>query len=773
MAPGALNNTEHDQYSSFSDREIHAQKRTRSAEWQSHGSWDHEANEPASSADNEGDHFNPGRPSRFLEGSMNDRVSNTLPSLYLQDERAMDQIHNGATHDQTKRLTHHPNNSISHTSAGNESTKSSGFFRFGKAVASAFNPVHIWQGLNVRSRDKQEPVGHQEAALLKERQAKAEKAYADLKQSGFKGTKGVPQARYSSDLPITKSEQDTGGPQASLQRDSGIDVDGYRSSGELGGNGGIHDSNDYLLPPPPIPGFGRAASPASDLSSKKNSLTHLRSPSLQSLRNAISQVHLPTAKRQADSLGPPLALAHNASMQDVTDQKSLKSQRSRKELEKQEKLGKKVSDLEAKLSSARRDLEHAMGNDSLPRHLNFSRKHLVSGDLPSLSSVGLVNRKTRDPSVEKRYPNKPQTEAAKDLDAALASSKARSSEQHPKPDKAIVEPKTTFSGRAVANLEQHKRPDSKKPGTKKRKSSGGAENDLIYKPDTDGDDDAEWEVGKVATVKKSGRSRKSQKVEKDEVMVHHDKSTVDESQPTNKPERRTAAQIEPQRVIKTFEPEAVDKSKIMMMRPKGSREEPFGQLTEDIVNLRKEYPGVTDKEVVNYIASLLLPPRSDEKEETYSFKISAPLDPLIEEKENPGIADSKIEVHQHSPPKRLRKTYSEKTLTKHTSVAHLNEPPPTFLGRPRSTSPLKKDNRLSPRLFSPPPSADYSKPANLSATTDDAISVSPAKDGNIPPIPNIPRDLEGHVRPVKPGVGTGEAMSDAEKEQYEWPEDVF
>lgn len=708
---------------------------------------------------------------------MNDRVSNTLPSLYIQDEHAMIQYHNGETHLQTSRLTHHANNSISHTSANSESTKSSGFARFGKAVASAFNPGNIWQGFSGRSRDKQEPMGHPKPALLRERQTKAEKAYGELKQSGFKGTKGVIQARPSSDLPTHISEQATEVLKASLQQDSGIDFDNHRSSSDLDGNGRIYARNDYLMPPPPIPGFGRAASPASEAGSTTRPASHLRSPSLQSLKNAISQVHLPSVKRHDDALAHPLAPAYNASinasMQDVSDHKIVKSQLSRKEFEKQEKLGKKVSDLEAKLNSARRELEHAKGNDQPPRHSQYSRKPFVPGELPSSSSERLLRRRGRDPQSQQHEADKPKTEAAKDLDVALTSSKARSPQQDLKSGAANVESKTTFAGRAAVKAEQHKNADSKRAIIKKRKSSGGAENAVRYKPDSDNDDDAEWEAAKAAPIKKPGRPRKAQKVEKEEIFVHHDKVSVDEAQPTFKTERTTADQAELHRAIKLFKPETVDKNKIMRMRSEGNRDAPFGQLSEDIVHLRQEYPSVTDKEIVNYIASLLNEHKRVEKEATHNLMVRAPLDPLIEEKENPGMTDGKLEGQPLSSPRRLRKTYSEKTLTKHTSVAHLNEPPPTFLDRPRSMSPLKRDNKSSPRLFSPPPSADYSTPANLSINADDAITVSPAKDGSIPPIPEIPHELEGHVMPINPAPVSGHGLSEAEREQYEWPEDVF
>ena len=773
VVAGPSDDADLDRNPSIDDRDVQVQKRNRSAQWQSRESWDLEPDQPAGSPDKEGYHINQGRPSRFLEGSMNDRVSNTLPNLYIQGEHAMDQYHNGGTLNQTMRLTHHPNNSISHTSAGNESTKSLGFFRFGKAVASAFNPVHMWQGFNGRSRDKQESVVRPEVALLRERQIQADKAYAELKQSGFKGTNGASRAQHSSDLPTTKPKQDTEGPQAPLQLDSGIEVDTYRSSGELSGIGRASASNDYLLPPPPIPGFGRAASPITGPSSGKRPSQHLRSPSLQSLKKAMSQAHLPSVKRHSESLAPPLALAHNVSMQDVTDQRTLKSQPSRKELEKQEKLGKKVSLLEEKLNSARRELELAVGNDAPPGPSQYPTNASASGEVPFSSSERLSNCKTRVPQAEQHDLNKRQTEAAKDLDAALASSKARKQQHNLNPSKGTVEQKSTFAGRAAAKIEQHKKADSKKPVTNKRKSSGGAENDVRYKPDSDNDDDVEWEAAKTAPVRKPGRPRRLQKVEKDEVLVHDDRAMVEAAQPTSKPEKTSAAQTEPRHAIKTFEFEAVDKDKIMRMRLKSNRDAPFGQLSEDIVNLRKEYPSATDAEIVNYIASLLLEHDTAGKEETLNHMVNAPLDPLIEEKENPGMLDGKCEGRQFTSPRKLRKTYSEKTLTKHTSVAHPNEPAPTFLGRPRSASPLKKDDKQSPRLFSPPPSAGYSKPANLSATVMDAISASPAEDGSIPPMPKIPRELEAQVKPVRAAAVSGDALSKAEGEQYEWPEDVF
>ena len=719
---------------------------------------------------------------------MNDRVSNKPPSLYIKDEQIMERYRNHEDAGHLKRLTHHPNSSISQTSAGVDNTKSSGIFRFGKAVANAFNPVNIWQGLNGRRKENQENIGHPEAALLNERQAKAHKAYAELKQSDFEGTKGVLRTRDSAALPSDKLEQDIEGPRQSLHRDSGIDVDSYRSSDEHKDGGRVFAANDYLAPPRPIAGFGRSASPASDFTPGKNSSLHLRSSSLQSLKKAMSHVHLPVVKRQGDSLAPPLALIQNASLQDVTEEKELKKQPSRKDLEKQQKLGKKVSDLEAKLDMARHELQLAKSNDATPYQSQHRRKPFVPGALPSLPSEGLLDSRARDRKAPQRDDNEHATEATRKIDAAVKASKARTAQINTKADASPSERETTFAARAAAKAQQHKPIDTKKPTTKKRKSSGGVDDDVRYKPDIEDDDDAEWEAAKAEPKKKPGRPRKSQKVENDEDVVRMVKvaSRKTETEHTSDHEATTVVKAKSQQITeKAFDPAAVDKDKLLKMRSKDQKDIPFGQLEDDIINLQKIYPGITDEQVIKYIASLFLEsqraPAQQEQSRTPTA-LKAPLDPLIEEKENAtaGTTDDKTQQHQQiaAPPKRLlRKTYSDKTLTQHTSVAHANQPPPSFLGRPRSASPVKRD-KLSPRFFSPPPSLHYSNPTLSRTVVDDTVvSVQPTVDqADVPPMPKVPGGLEGFVRPVIGGGIVGVSQDnekDKEKEPYEWPEDVF
>ena len=115
---------------------------------------------------------------------MNDRVSNKPPSPYLGEERAMEQ--HGAVQPASTRASV---DTDTFYDAGIETNKPSGMYRFGKAIASAFNPS-AWRGINSLWKDKDKNALEPGKALMVERQEKAQKAYAELKKTGFKGTQG-------------------------------------------------------------------------------------------------------------------------------------------------------------------------------------------------------------------------------------------------------------------------------------------------------------------------------------------------------------------------------------------------------------------------------------------------------------------------------------------------------------------------------------------------------------------------------------------------------
>ncbi|KAI9045016.1 putative nuclear RNA binding protein [Aspergillus affinis] len=264
---------------------------------------------------------NRGRRSRFVEGHMNDSVSEKPPSIFLRDA-----------------------NSKSARERRQPSHKPSGIFRFGKAIASAFNPfgvLHnvsdIWKGPSETQKPSDDTL------------ARAEAAYAELKKAGYKGTvKGSymqsAQGASSHNLPDQTWK--------SIQEKMDYKPAGRhlrQSSGEGIGSGGS-----------------------------------IRS-SFQELRKARSSLGIP-----AMSLIP-------GRRSDDADFPEMRRQKSRKELQRQAKLLKRVSDLEEKLERARRELQELMSEEDLPSQSlcaekPYSRK-FVPGMLPSLPSERILQHR--------------------------------------------------------------------------------------------------------------------------------------------------------------------------------------------------------------------------------------------------------------------------------------------------------------------------------------------------------------------------------------------
>lgn len=359
-------------------KELHASKRSRAAEWPLKNTDDtadtqkhDERNDKRSSATSI-------RPGKFLEGSMNDKVSQRPPSLYTRDEQAMEEYANM----HGKGLGQMDMDIDVTFDAGIESHKPSGMFRFGKAIANAFKPLTAWQGM-FKEKEKETSTSP-EKNILQERQAKAAEAYADLKKSGYKGTQAY---RGVQDLPAI-DVQDTK-KQNALFRDSGIDMGGEPCS-EWTPNDQLIGLTDALLVPPP-PSKARVASALSNTSSARKSSHHLRKPSLQGLKKVASQIHLSPVKKPSETPPLPFLKIDHASEDTVLRPpvgSGLRSEPSKRDIAKQFKLGKKVSDLEYKLETARRELELSVSNappvPDLPAHVG--RKTFKPGALPSLPS---------------------------------------------------------------------------------------------------------------------------------------------------------------------------------------------------------------------------------------------------------------------------------------------------------------------------------------------------------------------------------------------------
>ncbi|TID20200.1 putative proteasome subunit alpha type-5 [Venturia nashicola] len=310
----------------------------------------------------------PGRSSRFLEASMRDRPSNKPPSAFTRhfnahlEDASVDQLMDDY-HETEKPLPERPpprrfdttstTKSPQRTNQQNLSTwssstggsngteqelstpKGSGLFRFGKSMASAFNPVSIWKKVATTFQDTKEEMVQEKMqenmqAKMDERygdsREKAAQAYAALKAAGKLGMQGsTPISRHVRvHAPGYISDVD---PQN--QRDSGISMgDESRSSMDAG-----------------------KLAPAMD--STRKASWHSRTPSFQNLKKiaSISNLHKRSISG-TQSISPDKELNEGLG--------SLRRSSSKLELKKQHKLSKRVSDLEAKLSAARRELDGAL-----------------------------------------------------------------------------------------------------------------------------------------------------------------------------------------------------------------------------------------------------------------------------------------------------------------------------------------------------------------------------------------------------------------------------
>lgn len=642
------------------------------------------------------------RPSRFLEGSMNDKISQRPPSLYTREEEAMEQYTSANMEDVDMAYD-----------AGIESNKPSGIFRFGKAIASAFNSVNVLQGFNgIWKEREKENQAKPEKDILK---AKAELKYAELKRSGYKGTQNAPARPESQEVPAIKY-QDTDESSRSSFRDSGVDVDGYRSSSDRKDSDQFVTSTESLMPPSSLTAGRRSASPFSDVSSGRRSSIRFHKPSLEGLKRVKSQVHLPSIKRHAEA-----APSEPSIEVDQAAGPGLRREASKKDIAKHYKLVKKVSDLENKLEIARRELELSVQEappvPDLPARIG--RKRFVPGALPSLPSERLMTPQThKDHGAE----NRSSVQAAKNVGMYSATTS--------------TDDKGNDAAELKFNAHDEDKEDARQALWNKRASDVAARNAAARQsraPSTRDEtvNDLRSEATKSSASKnKGGRPRKSQ-VHK--VSGSHRSSSVQEYPPegygitfrnlvvSNKDE------VPPVPVKRTvFDPTKVDRAAIMAMRAIPDSHVPFGKAWDDLKNLRKEYPGATEFELQAYMSS------------------------------------------QSAP----------KKVTDHTSVSHGDRPSSPFLGPPGYISPMKTRARASRRGISPPPPSlssakKFHRNLGVEKSPAPANQEPPAENEEASPsATKLPLRIS-EEGPEAARASLDKPLPDVKADEFEWDDDVF
>lgn len=638
--------------------------------------------------------------SRFLEGSMNDRPSKKPPGIYIGDEHLVEQYLAGQ--ESGDAMTPSEMNVL--YDADIQTSRPSSMYRFGKAVVNAFNPVMVWQGIHEMWKDKSEDEGNPEEAHLQDQGVKAEEAYAALKRIGYPGTKGA------SNFDLTSIKHD-GDAASQLRPDSGIDVDGYRSSKERKREGRVFDDKEALRST--LSSIGNRESITTGSESNSRSSTGLNRPALSTLRKVKSHFQLSSSKRNSAVLAP-MTSGETDNPNVDTQHNILKKQMSKKDLHKQQKLTKKVSDLESQLEKARRELHMSMELASpvppLPSLPSISKpRPFIPGALASLPSERLLNGYLGPRSTPLPDPSTAEIERALGFPEEDVNIVGLKKDTTPPPA-----PKTDLS-------------PVKKPGTGKKRSGDAV--DRIYMPSADEEDLYSTEE----TYERRNRSRPSK------LQKTKQEGSPAASNPIQKenisPEKAVGPASKDRTVSNSstegcsaFDPAKVDQAKILAMRSNPNSTVPFGKLSDDIINLKKEYPGITNDQMVKYISFIL-------------------------------------DGEKKHPSKRASVQF---TATKAKTAIEPRQPP--ALSRPRSTSPSKRFPRTGGSV-SPPPSLDRSKRPetrlhNLDTVVgDEVVTVSPTKDKTVPPVPRVPKELEGQKAKVIEEV--------VQKEDFQWDDDVF
>lgn len=642
------------------------------------------------------------RPSRFVEGSMNDKVSQRPPSLYTREEEAMEQYASANMEDVDMVCD-----------AGIESNRSSGMFRFGKAIANAFNSVNVWQGLNgIWKEREKENQAKSERDVLK---SKAEVKYAELKKSGYKGTQNALTGPESQEVPAIKYEEINESRRSSL-RDSGVDVDGYQSSSDQKNSDQFITSTESLVPPPPQIAGCRSASPFSDAISGRRSSIHFRKPSLEGLKRAKSQIHLPSIKKHVED-------APSVPTIDTDDAAApgLRREVSKKDIAKQYKLSKKVSDLENKLETARRELELSIREappvPDIP--VRIGRKRFVPGALASLPSERLLTPQTHnnDGTASGGIGQAASAVRAYSITTSTDTQADTSGEQNLKAQNENAE--------AVKQALWNQR------ATQVAARNAAARQSKTLRPGAEIDDVLESEAVKGSiSERKGGRPRKTQELKvpgsHDSSGVHKRPPKVYAKTPGNSP---IIIKDEVPRVPTkgtVFDPSKVDQAKIMAMRAIPDSHAPFGRAWDDLKNLRRKFPDASEVELVVYMSS---------------------------------------------------QSASNK-LTDHTSVSHGDRPSPPFLGRPGSTSPMKtRAQTLKHGISPPPPSVSSAKKFHRDLDIEKPLTPVDQKL----PQPDENSDPSATRSPLKTYGKDPEAarasmdkpLPDIKPDEFEWDDDVF
>ncbi|KUJ09178.1 uncharacterized protein LY89DRAFT_788564 [Mollisia scopiformis] len=762
------------------------------------------------------------RPSKFVEGSMNDRISAIPPTPYLDPDDELLSEYDPIEPSRGRKLARPRKFTKRNASAAgtdHSETSRHSIFRFGKSIAASFNPSNwkIW------NKGQQQHAGDEESAqmrVLRERQSKAERIYRELKESGqFRDSAVVFPGSAS------REQQKPG----SAKHDSGVEFGDTEEASKRNTGMSIEEKRKgrIFLEAPKLSESVYGGSPVSHMSgsqahsnhsSPNKSSFHFKKPSLSNLKKTF-------ASNSTTNLSEPGP--HQA-----------RRIPSRKDLQKQQKLVKRVSDLEGKLNAARKQLSDALG-EPLPGEVSqvslssqgshvlddtmsppvpplhhtpmerVIRKPFVPGALASLPSERLLAGYLQNDEEDEEEGN--------GIGMAVTVNHRQQSDEKPKfvlkseqspawLGRQLQRPGSASSNRLMRSVEAEKDEDTtptvKKAARVKKSTKSDAATNVtsIYEPSTilfeSGDSEyADFEPGEEEQEPETGE-------EPEEEQEKTPKPRTKRSPPSKKRKSKFEGEADDGGVYKPGDTEESDPESEV----KKSKSTPRRQQTSK-TSTPKSNQSQAHKITLQY-------PRKLQKVSPTQAK-----DPNTEAPPTRAPPPPPFEPHSQTSKKHPARTSSLKSTVKSPPPANRlskSRPPPLPTTRQQSASPPP-----SSAFTGVGPELEYKKPSLQRQELDLGNSAHSAENSGVPPMPTMPKIVrlasgevidisqsqtqiltpaivargkgKGSTVSTTSKVSTGSAGSkrreskrlekkresivaaaaEGEKKSFEWPDDVF
>ncbi|KAK0852694.1 hypothetical protein LTS02_012265 [Friedmanniomyces endolithicus] len=340
------------------------------------------------------------RESRFQEGSLTDKPSMKPPSAFTRmmrtdsgNIRQVDELMEGynddsANGDVSREASVRGQGCTPSLSATFESApraESGGFFRFGRSFATNFHPVALWNKIWNEARQDLIRENTAEAERKRRQKEEAEAKYAEMKAAGQLGLKQV------SNILLGTHEPEAG----ARPRDSAVVLDDVKDHTRTTTTG----SQLLPLPRDDIYSYSGSEVPESKTKHTFKSRFAFKKPSMSNMKGGLKRVASDlnltagAGRESSSSISPVKA---------DFDHSTMKRSSSKFDLKKQQKLSKRVSDLESKLQLAGRELGDALIEASpnpklndkyerfTPHNNTLKRPKFIPGKLPSLPSERIL-----------------------------------------------------------------------------------------------------------------------------------------------------------------------------------------------------------------------------------------------------------------------------------------------------------------------------------------------------------------------------------------------